>query len=192
MRKRPVRLLKAWWLPLALLIHKLGIRDNSWLKEVFLGVIAGGFNRAEVDAWSKAFTSRLISNGIHRDALAAIKQHSDSGHILVLASASFDFYVEQLAGVLGFNNVICTVSSWDNSGRLQGRIAGTNCYGPWKLQRLKEYLEQLQCDTFTYGYSDHHSDFNLLDWVDEGVVINPTRKLAVLAKEADLQILQWQ
>jgi HAD superfamily hydrolase (TIGR01490 family) len=192
MRKRPVRLLKAWWLPFALLIHKLGIKDNSWLKEVFLGVIAGGFIRTEVDAWAQIFTSRLIRNGVHGDALAEIKQHADSGHKLVLASASFDFYVELLAGALGFNDVICTASSWDDSGKLQGRIDGINCYGPWKLQRLKEYLEQFQCDTFTYGYSDHHSDFSLLDWVDRGVAVNPSTKLAVLAHDADLQILQWQ
>jgi phosphatidylglycerophosphatase C len=171
--------------------HATRFKDNSWLKETFLGQIVGGATRSELDGWTEEFAQRVMHRGLRAGALRAIEDHRRAGHRLIMATASFDFYVEKLAEKLGFDEVVCTRAAWTQDGTLTGRIAGCNCYGEEKLRRLQERFAGQRHDWYMHGYTDHHSDIAFLGWVDRPVAVNPTRKMLRLAKQSAFEIVVW-
>lgn len=191
LRKYPVRLLRCGFLPVAIILHKTGLKDNSWLKEIFLKAIAGDINKTQLDSCADHFLKQLQAQGIYSKALQKIQQHQQANHKLVLASASFDFYVEKLGRQLGFDTIICTQSTWDNQDKLTGKIDGYNCYGVNKLNRLMDYFEQDRTTLFLIGYSDHHSDKPFLNWVDQAIAVNPTDKLKQIAIQNNFSVENW-
>jgi len=190
LRCYPLRLLGTVGLPFAVVIHKLGFKDNSWLKQVFLKAIVGGLNQQQVQACANKFIDGLFKQGLHQQALEAIKAHQQAGHQLVMATASFDFYSQQLGQRLGFDTIICTQSVWQGE-ILSGKIQGKNCYGVNKRQRLIAYFQTRQ-DYHIIAYSDHHSDRPFLEWVDKAIVINPTPKLQKIAQQQHFEIQHWR
>lgn len=184
LNRHPRRALRSVWLPLAALLHLLKFRDNAWLKQTFLRSIAGGATELEVSNYTKEFVARLIKTGVRPGALRAIREHRAKGHHLILVTASFDFYVRELADQLGIESLICTRAMWDSAGKLNGKINGHNCYGAEKLKQLVSHFGDQRHHWHLIGYADHHSDSELLDWVDRAVAVNPTRKLkaAIVAK----------
>lgn len=192
LRKRPGCWVRATTLPLPLGLHVLGLRSNSWLKETFLRAIAGGATREQVDRWVKAFLSQFLQSSIRPGARRAIREHKKSGHRLIIATASFDFYVGEIGRRLGFDEVISTRAQWDRDGRLSGTIAGVNCHGPAKLDLLTRHLSQQASLSHTVAYSDHHSDLPLLRWVDRPVAVNPTKRLTSEATSLAIEIQDWR
>ena len=63
------------------------------------------------------FINTVVEPKIKQNALKEIQSHKDSGHSLILATASFDFYAEQIGRRLGFNTIICTRSVWDDNNK---------------------------------------------------------------------------
>lgn len=186
----PLRCLRSLWLPAALALYYGGLRDNTWLKRKFLGTIAGGARRGTVETWAQDFVGQLHKSGLRPGALRALEQHRSMGHCLLLATASFDFYVNPLAASLGFDGVICTKSLW-NKNTLCGAIDGQNCYGQHKYDRVVEFLGQDPEPCHTVAYSDHHSDLALLLWAREAYAVNPSRKLEKLAMQHGISVLDW-
>jgi len=191
LRKYPVRLFRCGFLPIAVILHKTGLKDNTWLKETFLRTIAGKISKAQLDNCTDHFLKHLLQHGIRSKALLQIQNHSQANHHLVLASASFDFYVEKLGQLLGFNTIICTRSAWDEQNRLSGEIDGYNCYGINKLNRLIDSFDQNRTDLFLIGYTDHHSDKPFLDWVDSAIAVNPTSQLRQIAIKSNFAVENW-
>lgn len=191
LQMHPIRLLRCGFLPIAIIIYKVGLKDNSWLKVTFLKTIAGGIKKTQLEICTHFFVKKLLIQGIHKKALQKIQEHRQAKHKLVLATASFDFYVEQLGKQLGFDTIICTQSLWDKNNKLTGEIDGNNCYGINKLNRLISSFEKNRSTHLFIGYSDHHSDQPFLAWVDHAVAVNPTKKLQEIALKNNFSIEDW-
>ena len=191
LHRHPERMLRCGWLPFAVAIYKLKIRDNGWLKQTFLHAVAGGAKRAEIRKWVQEFIERILAKEIRPGARDTIRRHKGAGHHLLMVTASLDFYVEELGRRLGFDAVICTRSTWDDRERLTGSLDGDNCYGAVKLELVNEYFGQERSQWYTLGYSDHHSDLPLLSWVDEAIAVNPTGKLFEIATRQGYEIQDW-
>lgn len=191
LRKRPARILRSVFLFNAIIQYKLKLKDNSWLKEEFLRTIVGGASREQVEVWSDQFVSNLIEKQIHSTALKVIQRHRKTGCHLLIASASFDFYVTKLGQQLGFDEAICTHSMWNQSNVLVGKIDGSNCYGFAKLEKLKAYFGPKRNQWYIIGYSDHHSDIPMLNWIDQPVAVNPTKQLRKIAEKCGYDIQIW-
>jgi phosphoserine phosphatase len=73
---------------------------------------------------------------------------------------------------------------------LVGRIAGNNCYGAEKLQRITEVLDK-ETHHIT-AYSGHHTDLDLLRWAAKGFVVKPEKRCRHLAEGARLVCLDWR
>jgi len=109
-----------------------------------------------------------------------IAEHKRNGDVLVLMSASPDFYVPAIARHLGFNEVTCTGVRW-NGDRLDGRLTTENCRGMEKVRRFGELcVRHPNLATAAYGNAD--SDVDHLRLADRGVLVNgdePARQRAV-------------
>jgi phosphatidylglycerophosphatase C len=191
LKARPHRFFYTLHLPFSVLVFYLGIRDNAWLKSVFLKAIAGNATRSQVAAWSSELVDRLQKNGLRKRALEQLEYHREAGHRTVLLTASFDFYVHRLAERLNFDHVICSDAAWTNSGLLAGGFVSENCHGAVKLNKLKNYLTGKRRDWHIIAFSDHHSDLPLLEWADYSVAVNPTRPLREIALQKNIKIQNW-
>lgn len=173
------------------LVYVTGFGSRSAFKARMLALFIAGTPRAQIDMWSDAFVARWLERHLRPGARAAIARHRAARHHLVLATASFDFYARVFAQRLGFEHVIATASTWDTAGCLCAALGGDNCYGPAKLAAVRAYIESLPAAPSTVVYSDHHSDFALLRWADEGVAVNPSGKLRRLAPAHNLSVVDW-
>jgi len=191
LKNNPYRLFHCWSLPFVFVYFKLGIRDNTWLKKKFLGAIAGGTTNIKIKVFVKQFIKMIVEQKLRKKALQEIESHKALGHLLILATASFDFYVEDIGNQLGFDAIICTHSVWDNNNQLQGDISGENCYGISKFHKVIQYCKKNRSIGYTIAYTDHHSDLPLMDWVDEAIAVNPTKKLREFAKQKGYEIRTW-
>lgn len=189
--RRPSRWLRAGLLPLDLVFHRLGYRDNQWLKERALGGVAGGAAPELIERRSRELVDSIMESKLRSGAMAALEQHRMAGHQLILATASFDFYTRMLAERLGFHDVVCTIAELDGRRRLTGRIAGRNCYGDEKLRRIAEVLQGSRGERQVIVYTDHHSDLPLLEWADSPRVVNPSEKMRRIAEQRGYPILDW-
>jgi HAD superfamily hydrolase (TIGR01490 family) len=191
LRARPGRLVPASWLPIAYAAYALKMRDNSWLKETFLHAICGGISEQKLRPLTSSFVQRLLKHHVPHGASDSLRLHREAGHRLMLVTASLDIYVTDLASELGFDDVICTQSERGPTGALTGRLLGSNCYGPQKLLRVQQAFAGDRADWEIVAYSDHKTDFPLLEWADVGIAINPTRAHAEIAERAGIPIVDW-
>lgn len=191
MQRHPLRAVRASWLPVAVGAHKLGLRDNAWLKRVFLASIAGGMRRKSLDVIVQPFVKNLMERHIRPGARAALERHRAAGHRLVIATASFDFYVTDLARQLGVRDIVCTGSVWA-AECLVPELRPGNCYGQEKLRRVIELLGNEGRRPYIYAYTDHHSDRALLDWADEGIAVNPDTRLREHCSRRGYSVPDWE
>jgi HAD superfamily hydrolase (TIGR01490 family) len=190
--RHPGRLPRAAPLPMAVVRHLAGQRDNTWLKTTFLRAVLGGLPRGMLESWTRTFLDRVLATGLRARALETIERHRAAGHRLVLVTASLDFYAEPLGARLGFDHVLCTRAAFDETGRLTGELDGRNCYGAMKLERVRDYLRAQGLDSPTVLYTDHHSDLPLLRGVDLPIAVNPTRRLRRIATRSGIRIDDWE
>ena len=190
LRRRPRRLLYCLHLPLAALVHKIGLRDNAWLKSVFLKSLAGGCDAGTLEDLVSVHLDDILNNHLRPAALEQIERHRQQGHLLMLATASFDFYVEALANRLRFHSVVCTRAARGPDRSLVGAIDGDNCYGAAKLAAVLKALPDRSACTVV-AYSDHHSDWGLLKASDRAVAVSPTAALRRLAHKEGIEIRNW-
>ena len=191
LRRRPSRLVSSVGLPMAVLAHWAKLRDNTWLKERFLSAILGGATKDQINQWANVFSSQLMSCGLRLKARDVIESHRAAGHHLVMATASFDFYVENIAKQLNFDAFIATESVWDKEGRLKGTLKSENCYGATKVNRLEDYFGGCRNDWYVIAYSDDYRDLPMLEWADYAIAVNPSSRLRVIAIEQGYEIQNW-
>ena len=188
--RRPGRVFRALHLPFAVLLHKAGVYDNTWLKTTFLKAIAGGYSGVKLRELTNVLVANIMENHVRAAALTTIDEHRQAGHRLLLATASFDFYVQALAARLGFEDVVCTRASRDSADSLNGEIDGQNCYGKAKVDAVMKAVPDRQDCTLT-AYTDHHSDWDLLLESDVAVAVTPTPELRRLAAQNEVEVRIW-
>jgi phosphatidylglycerophosphatase C len=187
----PLNIVRCVFLPLAVLMHKLRLRDNSWLKEKFLRAVAKGSQKDHINAFSETFAKKIVQSGLHPSAQARVEQHRLSNDYLILASASFDFYVIPIARLLGFDETVCTRAEWDASDRLTGRIAGNNCYGEFKKTATEKVFAALF--PTRYGHDLFRPPFRFACFFSGNPCggRQPDRKLRTIAATSNMSIEHW-
>jgi phosphatidylglycerophosphatase C len=180
LKSRPWRLFGFVLALPAVMLYLLRVTDRGALKGSVIHWTLGGSSRQEIDAWAAAFVPRLLAQGVFKAAMDQIAAHKRSGDVLVLMSASPDFYVPLIARHLGFTDVTCTGVRWDGD-RLDGRLTTENCRGAEKARRLAGLRERYP-GLATVAYGNAASDLDHLRLVDRGVLVNgdePARRRAV-------------
>ena len=181
-----IRHARGWWAlfgglllfsPL-LVLMKLHLADNGHTKERLFRHYFRGMLERDFDALCQSF-ARSHTHILRTAGLRAIQQALDRGDRVVILSASIDRWVEAclrpfLVSSSQFQVLGTEIEVVD--GRLTGRFATPNCYGPEKVRRLKEYLKEVSPrgdvegateDAFIIAYGDSRGDKELLAYADE-------------------------
>ncbi len=149
---------------------------------------------AEERRSAEAFADRVMRDGVFASARAQIETDRAAGYRLVMATASYRFYVEAIAERLGFDAVIGTESLRDPDGNLLAGIDGENCYGPAKLRMIEAWMAREKLDrgyAHVRFYSDHVSDAPTFEWADEPFAVNAHGPLRLLAKAKGWPMPDW-
>lgn len=193
LRYRPWRILMAPALVVTVIAYGLTLLNRAQLKEINLGLMLGRrIEGAALTRISAGFAGRTLTRNVFRAALDRIDADRADGYRIVIASASYAFYVSQVARLLG-TDVVATQATPVNHD-VTPKIAGENCYGKAKLEMVKDWMTSQSIDrehAHIRFYSDHASDAPCLDWADEAFAANPHGALRALARERDWAILDW-
>ena len=180
LKSRPWRLFGFVLTTPAALLYLLRVTDRGALKGSVIRWTIGGSTRPDLDAWVATFVPHVLQRGVFKAAMDQIAAHKRNGDVLVLMSASPDFYVPAIARHLGFTDVTCTGVRW-NGDRLDGRLTTANCRGAEKARRFAE-LRVRYPNLPTVAYGNAASDLDHLRLADRGVLVNgnePARRRAV-------------
>ena len=188
LRRRPWQLLRLLVvLPAA--VRYLFDRDRGAIKQSLLRATVRGARRADLDADAREFVRDKIASGCFHDALSTIRRHRDAGHVLVLMSASVDFYVPEFGRQLGFDQVICTEVRWDGD-KLDGTLASANRQGMEKARCLRLLLDGREgVESFAYGNSG--ADLPHLVLVKFGRLVNGSNAARREATRLGVTCVDW-
>lgn len=185
LRRAPLRLVFApLWIVL-LLGYVLGLMTRKRLKErgfcLFLGADIAADDLHRIAA---AFAEATVARNVLADAAARIEADRQAGALIVMATASPDFYAREIGARLGFDLVIATRQHRRADGSYSCRIEGENCYGAAKLAMIeaaKAADPRFSAATETTFYSDSSTDAPTFGWATHAIAVNGSRKLNALA-----------
>ena len=194
-RLAPWRLALAAFVPLTMAAYACKLIDRRRLKEWNQRLLLGGaVPRSRLKPAVEDFADLILKTNIHPGALRQIAEDRAAGRRLVLATASYRFYVEAIADRLGFDDVIATGSITGLDDIIHAKIDGDNNYGPAKLRLIEAWMEAQgikRGDVKIRFYSDHVSDWPALEWADTAIAVNPSAGLRKMAAQRGWQIVDW-
>jgi HAD superfamily hydrolase (TIGR01490 family) len=195
-RNAPWRLLLVPALLFGFALYGLRIWKREPLKEFMQKLLLGRkVRRQSVTDSLERHADWVCATNIYPTALARIAEEKQQGYVHVLATASYELYVDAIAKRLGFDHVIGTKLIADDSGNVLAKIDGENCYFNAKLGRIKEWMLAQKYDRKSCtirAYSDHVSDEPMLSFADEAFATNPHKRLEQLALERGWTIIDWR
>jgi len=193
--------LKPWlWLPLAVSAgvtqwrYKQGHLPRIRVKQAMMRWSMVGKSRSYMEALAEDFADTEIENGLRPGAVQKLEEHRVNGDIIIIASAAVDLIVRPIAERLNVEYWVATDMKWQNA-ILASDFASKNCYGPEKLERVKQLFSQnpqlKQNHTHITMYSDSYSDIDILRFCDKGVAVNADRKLIKASEEEGFEVVDW-
>jgi HAD superfamily hydrolase (TIGR01490 family) len=179
---------------LAMVAYALRLIDRKRLKEINHALLLGKVRSEALVPVVAGFATRTVARNLMPGALPAIAADRAAGRRLVLATASYRFYVAPIAARLGFDDVIATNAIVGLDARIVPKIDGDNNYGPAKLRMIEGWMATegiARSDAHIRFYSDHHSDASVMDWADAAYAVNASRKMKRLARRRSWALLDW-
>ena len=137
-----------------------------------------GRDETDVRASARAFAADCVAHHVRRDVVDRAEWHRAAGHMLVIASASFECYVAPVAAALGFDAALATRLVTAADGRLSGDLDGPNVRRAEKVRRLDAWLTDagLSGRSLTlWAYGDSTGDRELLGRADHAVRVGRAR-----------------
>lgn len=195
LRFRPHR-----WIPFlfatakAQLQYKRGKTSRVFVKQEMMRWSMVGGRKEDIIRVAEAFADKEIANGLRPGAWRALETHRANGDTVVIASAAVCVIVDAIARRLGIEHWVSTEMKWED-GRLAADFATENCYGPQKLERVKQLFrdnpELKHNHTHITMYSDSYSDIDILRFCDTSVAVNADRKLSKAAGDEGFELVDW-
>lgn len=177
------------FLPRALysgLMYGIKIYDERKVKECFLKFI-DNIDEKDLATLTKAFYDERLSKLLYKDALDMIKKLKSEGCMVVLISASPEFYIKEFYAIKEVDLIIGTKFTFEG-GKFARKMEGHNCKGKEKVERLNQVLKEKNIKVDfknSYMFSDSLSDKPLLDLVGNPYLIN-------YKKKNEIEILRWK
>ena len=177
------------FLPRALysgLMYGIKVYDEKRVKECFLKFIEN-IDEKELAILTKSFYDERLSTILYEDAVNMIKKLKNEGYMVILISASPEFYIKEFYAIKEVDLIIGTKFIFEN-GKFVRKMSGNNCKGEEKVKRLEKVLKEKNIKVDfknSYMFSDSLSDKPLLDLVGNPYLIN-------YKKHNKFEILKWK
>lgn len=163
------------------------ILKTEGMKRVFLSYL-WKMPGERLASLSKAFSVEVMP-AIYPELHEEIERHRSLGHLLVLTSASPEFYVAEIGRRLGFDLVLGTVVE---TGPFFPDLR--NHKGAAKVERLKEVLPASYFEGGKlgncHGYTDSTADLPMLALCRKATLVNPKRVLAAMGETRGWKVVR--
>lgn len=167
--------------------YGLGLVTKKRIKNAMLKILRH-VPPSEREALVRDFHERVVRPRYFADGLERVRWHRQQGHKLIMATASVDFYMKNIARHLGFDVLVATRTAIEPVPT----VMGANCYGQEKVKRLRELDLYQQTDWVnSWAYSDHLSDRPILELCGKRMATTPSRALRRYAKRLGWQVVDW-
>jgi putative phosphoserine phosphatase/1-acylglycerol-3-phosphate O-acyltransferase len=134
------------------------------------------------EAGQHAF-EKYLATEIYPESRALVKAHHDMGHTVAIITSATRYQAAPVAKELGIDHLLYTRLEVEN-GILTGGVVRPTCYGEGKAEAARSLSAKYDLDlSQSYFYSDSHEDLPLFELVGRPRPLNPTRRLAQIAKE---------
>ena len=161
----------------------IGSLGFSALMAVHAQYLAG---RSEADyvANSERLFRRAIAKLIYPEARQLIEAHRAAGHSIAIISSATPYQVRPAANDLGIKHVYATDLEVEG-GQFTGGVVQPTCFGIGKVHAAEHFTaEQGSNLENCFFYSDSTDDIELLETAGRPVVLNGSRDLKQIAREA--------
>lgn len=164
-----------------------GLLGAGGMKRVFLSYL-WGMSPESLAAYSREFAAAMMP-AIYPELREKLENHRRAGHLLILASASPEFYVAEMGRELGFD---LTLGTQVDTGPFFPDLE--NHKGAAKVARLDEVLPASYFENGRlrrcHGYTDSTADLPMLALCGSATVVNPSPVLAAMAEKSGWEILR--
>lgn len=163
-------------------------------KRAFLNYL-WGLDEKKMKGYARDFADHSVKQWLYPEMLEIIEQHRAAGRVLILNTASPDFYPQEIARVLGFDHCIATrIQPYPVMPFLPQVVGSNNKHGA-KIDAMKRDLpivaeatpEQLK---ESWAFSDSKADLPLLEFAGNAVLVHPDPSLAALGRERGWPVLK--
>ena len=191
-RERSRTLQHVIFVPFALL-KACKLISSVTAKRAFMNYLAG-IRRETLQAYAKEFAEQCVKPAVYPELLAIIEEHRKTGRVLILNTASPDFYAHDIARVLGFDHCIATRVEVPEMMPFMPRVIGENNKHEAKIARMKADIPEVTYASAealrdSWSYSDSAADLPLLEFAGNAVLVHPNASLAAIGKERGWQII---
>lgn len=126
---------------------------------------------------------KYLATKIYPESRALVEAHRNMGHTVAIITSATRYQAAPVAEELGIEHLLYTRLEVKD-GRLTGGVVRPTCYGEGKADAARQLSEKHGLDLgASYFYSDSHEDLPLFELVGKPRPLNPTRRLAQIAKE---------
>lgn len=137
------------------------------------------------------FFKEHLSQSIRYNAKKEIIWHKRNGRLVFILTASPDIYVGAVARYFQCDGYECTKLEYRDN-KFTGKFLGKDCQGKEKRRKLKMLALKMGIDLKnSYAYSDHESDYSMLELVGNPIVISPSAQLHKIASQKAWEIKFW-
>jgi HAD superfamily hydrolase (TIGR01490 family) len=143
--------------------YKCGLISDPAIRRALSRASFQGEDPARIGALGERFAREVLPALIRPIALERITWHKDRGDRVVVVSASLDAYLIPWCRTHALE-LICTELKI-SAGRLTGRYAQGDCYGPEKVRRIRERFRLADYGVI-YAYGDTEDDRPMLGLAD--------------------------
>lgn len=136
------------------------------------------------------FVDLEIPNRIYPEVRDAMQAHLDAGRQVVIITTGVEELLRRCLPHLPQGVEIIGCRLREKYGKLTGKVDGP-LYGADKANIVQAYCKAAGVNPADcWAYTDHYSDFHMLDAVGHGACINPRKRLEAMAHEKGWQILR--
>ena len=182
-RRRTFR--HVFFIPIAVLRACKLVRTVT-AKRAFMNYLAG-MKRDTLSVYAKEFAERCVLPHVYPELLAIIAEHRKTGRVLILNTASPDFYAREIARVLGFDHYIATRLKVPATLPWMPRVIGENNKREAKIAAMRAAIPEVALASDeslrdSWSYSDSVADLPLLEIAGNAVLVHPNAALAAIGK----------
>jgi len=143
--------------------YKLKLIPNYRAKEKLITTFFKGWDADQFQQVAKQYSLEQIDKIIRPQAMEKISWHQKRGHTVVIVSASLEPWLNKWCQKHNIDLIATRLKF--HRGKVTGRLAGKNCYGTEKVNRIRERYN-LSEYSVVYAYGDSKGDRELLSLAD--------------------------
>ncbi|MFH1149833.1 MAG: HAD-IB family hydrolase [Actinomycetota bacterium] len=135
---------------------------------------------------------RLIVPRLYAGGVEKVREHRDSGHVTVIATAAGEYIAERARAQLGADAIVAT-STPIKGEHMTSEIRVATSFMEGKLEMARECCSTYGADLGDcWFYSDSASDLPLLEAVGYPVMVNPQLKLRMVARGRGWPVVRFK